>query len=127
MKSILFLPVLLQRSALMSEVSERVVREYRSALAGNPDKSMHVCWVAGPEADANKKKLQDNGIPVHPWPLRTAKTVAACTGSKTPNIPAASGRRTRPGHVAGGEWVADGCCPDPVAGSRDQNGPLALS
>ena len=102
----IILPVLLQRSALMSEVSERVVHEYRSARAGKRDKSMHVCWVAGPEADANKKKLQDNGIPVHPWPLRTAKTVAACIGSKTGNIPAGSGKRTRPGHVAGGEWVA---------------------
>jgi acetyltransferase len=101
----IILPVLLQRSALMPEVSERVIREYRSAMAGKRDKSMHVCWVVGPEAEGNKKKLQDNGIPVHPWPLRTAKTVAACIGSKTINIPAASGKRPRPGHVAGGEWA----------------------
>ena len=101
----IILPVLLQRSALMPEVSERVIREYRSASAGKRDKSMHVCWVAGPEADANKKKLQDSGIPVHPWPLRTAKTIAACSGGKNGNIPACSYKRKRPPHVAGGEWA----------------------
>lgn len=99
------LPVLLQRSALMPEVSERVIHEYRSAISGNRDKSMHVCWVAGPEADSNKKKLQDNGIPVHPWPLRTAKTVAACAGSKIGNIPPCPNKRNRPRHVASGEWA----------------------
>jgi acetyltransferase len=101
----IILPVLLQRSALMPEVSERVIHEYRSARANKRDKSMHVCWVAGPEADGNKKKLQDHGIPVHPWPLRTARTIAACSGGKTTNIPAGSGKRPCPGHVAGGEWA----------------------
>ena len=101
----IILPVLLQRSALMPEVSERVIQEYRSARAGNKAKTLHVCWVAGPEADNNKKKLQDNGIPVHPWPLRTAKTVAACIGAKKGNIAAGSDQRDRPRHVASGEWV----------------------
>ena len=104
----IILPVLLQRSALMPEVSERVIHEYRSAISGNRDKSLHVCWVAGPEADSNKKKLQDNGIPVYPWPLRTARAVAACVGSKIGNIPACPDKRDRPRHVAGGEWVAMG-------------------
>lgn len=101
----IILPVLLQRSALMPEVSEHVIQEYRSARSGNKAKTLHVCWVAGPEADDNKKKLQDNGIPVHPWPLRTAKTVAACIGAKKGNIAAVSNQRNRPRHVAGDEWV----------------------
>ena len=101
----IILPVLLQRSALMPEVSERVIQEYRAARSGNKAKTLHVCWVAGPEADDNKKKLQDNGIPVHPWPLRTAKTVAACIGAKKGNIAAGSNQRDRPRHVASGEWV----------------------
>ena len=101
----IILPVLLQRSALMPEVSERVIREYRSAIADNRDKSMHVCWVAGPEAEGNKKKLQDNGIPVHPWPLRTVKTIAAGSGGKIANIAACSSKRSRPRHVAAGAWA----------------------
>ncbi|MDE0284682.1 MAG: acetate--CoA ligase family protein [Gammaproteobacteria bacterium] len=101
----IILPVLLQRSALMPEVSERVILEYRSAQADNRNKPLHVCWVAGPEADANKMKLQDSGIPVHPWPLRTAKTIAACTGSKYRKIEPAGNRRPRPETVTAGEWA----------------------
>ncbi len=101
----IILPVLLQRSALMPEVTERVIQELRSAKAGDKAKPVHVCWVAGPEADKNKKKLQDNGIPVHPWPLRTAKTIAACIGSGRSNIDASAKKRPRPESVTAGEWV----------------------
>ena len=101
----IILPVLLQRSAIMPKVTERVIREYRSAKAGNKAKPVHVCWVAGPEADNNKKKLQDNGIPVHPWPLRTAKTIAACIGSRPGNIEAGPKKRPRPEQVSANEWV----------------------
>ena len=101
----IILPVLLQRSALMPEVTERVIREYQSAKAGNKAKPVHVCWVAGPEADNNKKKLQDSGIPVHPWPLRTAKTIAACIGSRPGNIGASPNKRPRPDRVCANEWV----------------------
>ena len=101
----IILPVLLQRSALMPEVSERVIHEYRSAIADNRDKSLHVCWVAGPEADANKKKLQDGGIPVHPWPLRTARAIAACAGAKYRKIEPAGKGRPHPEAVAGGGWA----------------------
>ena len=101
----IILPVLLQRSALMPEVTERVIQEYRSAIAGNKAKPVHVCWVAGPEADNNKEKLQDNGIPVHPWPLRTAKTIAACIGSRHRNIEPGTKKRLRPERVSANEWV----------------------
>ena len=101
----IILPVLLQRSALMPEVTGRVIREYQSAKAGNKAKPVHVCWVAGPEADNNKKKLQDSGIPVHPWPLRTAKTIAACIGSRHRNIEPGPKKRLRPERVSANEWV----------------------
>ena len=101
----IILPVLLQRSALMPEVTERVILEYQSARAGNRDKPLHVCWVAGPEADGNKKKLQDNGIPVHPWPLRTVKTIAACISSQNRNIKTGLKKRPRPESVVSQGWV----------------------
>ena len=101
----IILPVLLQRSALMPEVSARVILEYQSAQAENRNKPLHVCWVAGPEADANKRKLQDGGIPVHPWPLRAAKTIAACASSKDRKIEPAGNRRPRPEAVTGSGWI----------------------
>lgn len=102
----IILPVLLQRSAIMPEVSARVIEEYQSAKAEKRDKPVHVCWVAGPEADQNKKKLQASGIPVHLWPLRTAKTIAACLGSKNRNIKPAASRRPRPETVKAGDWAS---------------------
>ena len=101
----IILPVLLQRSALMPEVSARVLLEYQSAQAENRNKPLHVCWVAGPEADENKMKLQHGDIPVHPWPLRTAKTIAACAGSTYRKVEPAGNRRPRPEAVSGSGWV----------------------
>ena len=101
----IILPVLLQRSALMPEVTDRIITEYRSAKEDQRDKPVHVCWVAGPEADRNKEKLQDNGIPAHPWPLRTAKAIAACIGSKSRNIESNPKKRPRPGTVVKNGWV----------------------
>lgn len=101
----IILPVLLQRSAIMPEVTERVIQEYRAAKATNKAKPVHVCWVAGPEADNNKKKLQENGVPVHPWPLRTARAIAACIGSKHTNIEASPKKRPRPDQVSANEWI----------------------
>ena len=101
----IILPVLLQRSAIMPEVSERVILEYQSAKTENRDKPVHICWVAGPEADNNKKQLQDNGIPVHLWPLRTAKTIAACIGARNRNIETSPKKRPRPGTAVGNEWL----------------------
>ena len=101
----IILPVLLQRSALMPEVSARVIREYQSAKAENRDKPIHVCWVAGPEADPNKTKLQAGDIPVHPWPLRTVKAIAACLGSKNRMIESGSSKQPRPEALEAGTWV----------------------
>ena len=112
----IILPVLLQRSALMPEVSKRVIKEYRSARDRKRDKPVHVCWVAGPEADDNKKKLQAMGIPVHPWPLRTAKTIAACIVSKYRNIEPSPNKRPSPEPV-----IRDGWAPMDVAFSLLQD------
>ena len=101
----IILPVLLQRSALMPGVTRRIIQECQAARAGHQDKSVHVCWVAGPEADENKKTLQDNGIPVHPWPLRTVKTIAASLSVRNEPVEAASKKRRRPGPVIANEWV----------------------
>ncbi|MGJ0505564.1 MAG: acetate--CoA ligase family protein [Methylocystis sp.] len=70
-------PVLLQRSALIPEVSDAVIAAGARARAAGSTKPLHVCWVAPRAADANRARLLEAGIPCHPWPSRTAATLAA--------------------------------------------------
>jgi acetyltransferase len=74
----MIIPILLQRSALMSENIEAV----RDAVAqcqreNGMAKPTYICWVAGREGDDNKALLQEAGLPVYEWPERTARVAAA--------------------------------------------------
>ncbi len=71
-------PVLLQRSALMPDVAERLVAEYRAARETGAAAPVHVCWVGPEGSEANRRRLLAAGIPCHPWAARTARTLAAC-------------------------------------------------
>ena len=70
-------PILLQRSALMPEVSDAVIAASARARQRGSLKPIHVCWVAPRTADANRKKLQAAGVPCHAWPGATAAVLAA--------------------------------------------------
>ena len=69
-------PVLLQRSALMPEVTARIVAEQESARARGIQKPIHICWVGPEGAEANRRRLLAAGIPCHPWTVRTTCVVA---------------------------------------------------
>lgn len=69
-------PVLLQRSATSSQVAERVIAEVSAARAQGSRKPVHVCWVAPEEAQPNRARLLDAGIPCHAWPVRAAQILA---------------------------------------------------
>jgi acyl-CoA synthetase (NDP forming) len=69
-------PVLLQRSALMPEVTARVIAEQESACAAGIRKPIHICWVGPEDAEENRRRLLAAGIPCHPWTVRTACIVA---------------------------------------------------
>lgn len=69
--------ILLQRAALDRSVAERVVREVDQARAAGNDMPVHVCWVAPSEGEPVRRFLTSRCIPCHPWPLRTARAVAA--------------------------------------------------
>jgi acyl-CoA synthetase (NDP forming) len=69
-------PVLLQRSALMPEVTARVIAEQESACAAGIRKPIHICWVGPEGAEENRRRLLAAGIPCHPWTVRTACVVA---------------------------------------------------
>ncbi len=70
------MPVLLQRSALMPEVTDRIVAEVRAARARGSQTPVHVCWVAPAGATGNRHKLLSAGVPCHDWPARAVRTLA---------------------------------------------------
>jgi len=102
--------VLLQRSALMSEVTDRVIAEVNAARADGSHKPVHVCWVAPETAAANRKRLLAAGIPCHPWPARTAELLAL-TRSKS----AARDIALSPPFAAAPRAMADGWLPSTLA------------
>ena len=57
-------PILLQRSALMPEVSDAIIAAIDRARKRGSLKPIHICWVAPRAADANREKL------VKLYPLR---------------------------------------------------------
>lgn len=69
-------PVLLQRSALMPEVTARIIAEQESARAAGIRKPIHICWVGPEGAEENRRRLLSAGIPCHPWTARAACVVA---------------------------------------------------
>ena len=69
-------PVLLQRSALMPEVADRVIAGVKAARERGSTKPVHVCWVAPEAAAENRRRLLVAGIPCHAWPARTAYILA---------------------------------------------------
>lgn len=71
-------PVLLQRSALSSEVGDRIVTELEQARRNGCDKPLHVCWISGSDGETNRKRLLRAKIPCHPWTSRTAQALARC-------------------------------------------------
>jgi acyl-CoA synthetase (NDP forming) len=70
-------PVLLQRSALMPEVSGAVIAAAERARERGLEMPIHVCWVAPREADPNRERLRAAGIPFHGWPITAANVLAA--------------------------------------------------
>jgi acyl-CoA synthetase (NDP forming) len=100
-------PVLLQRSALMSEVTDRVIAEVTAARARGSRKPVHVCWVGSEAAENNRRRLLTAGIPCHLWPARTAQVLAlsAAVGGSQPR--SANARRVaRPPIGSDGGWLS---------------------
>jgi acetyltransferase len=74
-------PVLLQRSALIPDVTEAIIAASERARQHGSCKPIHVCWVAPRSADANREKLRAAGIPCHEWPIATASVLAAAVST----------------------------------------------
>ena len=70
--------VLLHRSALAPEVGAALMAELQHARRLGCEKPLHVCWVAGRDADANRERLVRAGVPCHTWTRNTANTLAHC-------------------------------------------------
>lgn len=99
-------PVLLQRSALMAEVTDRVIAEAQAARERGSEKPIHVCWVAPQAAEENRRRLIEAGIPCHDWPARAARVLALTALSGSAAAPKAVDRRiARPAAAAEGGWL----------------------
>ena len=98
--------VLLQRSALMVEVTDRVIVELERARAQGNAKPVHVCWVAPSEADGNRAKLRAAGIPCEPWTDRAARSLIATLAPQTHDVPNLGRASKQPEKSAGSPWLA---------------------
>ncbi len=98
-------PVLLQRSALMPEVTTRIVVEQENARAAGSRKPIHVCWVAPEGAEENRWHLLSAGIPCHPWAARTARTVAKSRALTVQTVPPAGPPLPAPKTADAAGWI----------------------
>jgi acetyltransferase len=103
-------PVLLQRSALMPEVSDALITAAERARERGLLKPIHVCWVAPRAADGNREKLRAAGIPCHEWPIAAAAVLAAALSKPPRELAQPSKPRPipMPGSVGADGWVASG-------------------
>jgi len=98
--------ILLQRSALMSEVTDRVVAEFERARASGNNKPLHVCWVSSSEADGNRKKLLAASIPCEPWTDRAARClIDTCARDVHPVPSLRAPEPANPDAAVGAEWL----------------------
>lgn len=104
--------IMLQRSALMSEVTDAIIKVVNDVKITSQPKSVHICWVASSDADVNKRKLLANGISVHDWPLRTALTIANCIRRRLSfQVKTPIGEiQSRPKHFSANTWLPDDDC-----------------
>jgi len=71
------MPILLQRSALMPEVTNRIIKAVHEAREKGNEKPVHICWVAPDGANQNRKALMSAGIPCHQWAAQAARVLSA--------------------------------------------------
>ena len=99
------IPVLLQRSALIPEVTDRVVAEVAAARERGSTIPVHVCWVGPQEAEANRRRLLEAGIPCSPWAARTVRTLAAARPQPVRPVPSVGEPLPLPVGAAEGGWL----------------------
>jgi len=120
-------PILLQRSALMPEVSDAIIAASARARERGSLKPIHVCWVAPRAAEANRAKLQAAEMPR----LAGRDCCRSCRHRLT--TAPASGAYARmgansPARGCQPRWMGDlGCCIFSAAAGGLPRGALGLS
>lgn len=99
------LPVLLQRSALIPEVTDRVIAEVAAGRARGSTTPVHVCWVGPQEAEANRRRLLEAGIPCSPWAARAVRTLAAARAHPARPVPPVGDPLAAPPVAHGDGWL----------------------
>lgn len=99
--------VLLHRSALAPEVGAALIAEWKQARRSGCGKPLHVCWVAGREAEGNRECLVRAGVPCHTWTRNTASTLAHCLEpQRHPMVEGPAQGLPRPRSLTEDGWVA---------------------
>ncbi len=99
--------VLLHRSALAPEVEAALVAELQQARHLGCEKPLHVCWVAGRDAEGNRERLVRAGVPCHTWARNTASTLVHCLEPRRhPRVEGHAQGLPRPLGITEDGWVA---------------------
>lgn len=107
--------VLLQRSALIPEVTDRVITEVSAARERGSPIPLHVCWVAPQEGEANRRRLLEAGIPCLPWTARAAQTMALARVPVVHPKPASRRPTAAPIEVDSDGWLDPGAAFNAIA------------
>jgi acetyltransferase len=99
------IPVLLQRSALIPEVTDRVIAEVAAGRERGSTIPVHVCWVGPQEAEANRRRLLEAGIPCSPWAARTVRTLAGSRSFQVWPVPTVGEALALPGGADEDGWL----------------------
>jgi acetyltransferase len=99
------IPVLLQRSALIPEVTDRVIAEVAAGRERGSTIPVHVCWVGPQEAEANRRRLLEAGIPCNPWAARATRTLANARPQPVRPVPTVGEALPAPSGADGGGWL----------------------
>lgn len=99
------IPVLLQRSALIPEVTDRVIAEVAAGRERGSTIPVHICWVGPQEAEANRRRLLEAGIPCSPWTARAVRTLAGSRPRPVRPVPTVGEPLTLPGDANEDGWL----------------------
>jgi len=87
-------------------VTDRVIAEVAAARERGSTTPINVCWVGPHEAEANRRRLLEAGIPCSPWAARTARTLAAARAPVVRPIPVVGEPLPPPASTDADGWLA---------------------
>jgi acyl-CoA synthetase (NDP forming) len=99
--------VLVHRAALAVEVGQWLIEEMEQVRRSGCEKPLHICWLAGRDAEPNWQWLVRAGIPCHRSTSSTARILAHCLQSPRPrDVETVAHALSPPRSITEEGWVA---------------------